>query len=130
GPQVQELFRRDLTTACVGAIDSQFVNLITSGVPVATSTGNSAISARTDIANMVALIPRDLSSKMFIVTTPEICGNWALLGQTSTNGGDAFSDMEVTGGSIKGIQVVASDFISDGLVCLIDASRIAARTPT
>jgi hypothetical protein len=43
-PEVQSLFTSELQNACVAAIDSQFITILTSGVSIGTSVGQTAVS--------------------------------------------------------------------------------------
>jgi hypothetical protein len=46
GADMQSLFTRELQSACVAAIDSQFTSILLSGVSIATSVGSTAVSIR------------------------------------------------------------------------------------
>jgi HK97 family phage major capsid protein len=130
GPAVDALITRELINACVLAIDSAFLAILLAGVSAGTSSGQTAESVRADLAVLLAAVPTDQTSKLFVITTPLICKMWAAMGATANNGTPAFPAMGPQGGEILNIPVIASDAVTAGQVVLADASGIAAGSDT
>jgi hypothetical protein len=130
GREVDALITRELINAAVLAIDGGFLTTLLAGVSVGTSSGQTSAAVRADLAVLLAAVPTDQSSKLFVLTTPLICKMWASMGATSNNGTPAFPDMTPQGGSILGIPVIASDALTAGQVVLVDATGIAAGSDT
>ena len=116
--------------ACTLAVDASFLTTLLSGVSVSTSTGQTAESVRSDLAALLAAVPTDQSSRLFLVTTPLICKMWSAMGATSGNGSPAFENVTPQGGSIMGIPILTSDAVTAGQVVLVDATGIAAGSDT
>jgi HK97 family phage major capsid protein len=131
GRDVDALLTKELINACTLAIDGSFLATLLAGVVVGTSIGSAAEAIRADLAVLLAAVPTDQTSKLFIITSPLICKMWAAMG--SANGGPAFEDMTPQGGTIIGIPVIASDAVAVGVagaVILVDANAIAAGSDT
>jgi Phage capsid family len=130
GREVEALITRELIHAASLAVDSGFLATLLSGVSVGTSSGSTAEAVRADLAVLLAAVPTDQTSKLFILTSPLVCKMWAAMGATATNGRPAFPQMTPQGGSILGITVIASDAVTAGQVVLVDATGIAAGSDT
>ena len=102
GRDVDALIQRELINAAVLEIDFAFLTTLLSGVSVGT-TGQTAERVRADLAALLAAVPTDQSSKLFVITTPLICKTWAAMGGTPTNGAPAFEGMTPQGGVIIGV---------------------------
>jgi hypothetical protein len=124
GVGAEDIFARELRYAVAKATDVKFLDVLLSGVTPATSVGATAISVRNDIAAMLALVPTDMTSRLFIVTTPLVCKMWSMMGATATNASPAFERMTPQGGEISGITVLPSDAPAAGLVVLVDAGGL------
>ena len=98
-PQATQLIGLGLRSAVAVTSDAQMIAALTSGLSSATSTGPTAESVRTDIANLLRAITTGQTSKLFIVTTPLICKSWSML--TDGHGLSAFPNLTPIGGSIK-----------------------------
>ena len=116
--------RSRLRAAVAVTTDATFIATLISGLSVATSTGSTAESVRTDISNLLRAITIGQASKLFILTTPLVCKTWCML--TDQHGVSAFPNLTPTGGSINGITVLSSDAITVGNVILADSSGLAA----
>jgi hypothetical protein len=121
----QQLITAEMINAAALAVDTQFLNVATSGVSVATSSGSTALAVRNDIQNMLRLIGTDARSRLYLATTSAIAKNIALMGSTSTSGVAAFDGMTVQGGVIAGIEVIVSDAVGQGQMVLFDAQAFA-----
>ena len=124
GPSSIALIGRELRQAVAVTTDTAFIATLISGLSVTTSTGQTAESVRTDIANLLRAITVGQSSKLFILTTPLILKTWCML--TDQHGVSAFPNLTPQGGSINGIVVLSSDAIAAGNVILCDSSGLAA----
>jgi hypothetical protein len=128
GPEVQALITKEMINAAVIAVDAGFLALLLSGVSVGTSTGQTATAVRNDLASLLALVPTDQTSKLFVITTPLIAKMWSAMGATASNATPAFPEMGPQGGTILNIPVITSDAVTAGQVILVDATAIAAGT--
>ena len=123
GPNARALIGVELRQAVAVVTDTTFVATLISGLSVTTSTGSTAESVRTDLANLLRAITVSQASKLFILTTPLIAKTWSML--SDSKGISAFPNLTPTGGSIQGITVLTSDGITAGNVILADSSGIA-----
>ena len=123
GPSSIALIGRELRQAVAVTTDTAFIATLISGLSVTTSTGQTAESVRTDIANLLRAMTVGQSSKLFILTTPLILKLVMLMYE---HGVSAFPNLTPQGGSINGIVVLSSDAIAAGNVILCDSSGLAA----
>jgi hypothetical protein len=65
---------------------------------VGTSSGNTTEAVRADIAGLLAQVPTDQFSRLYLIVTPTIAATWAIMGSTSTIGTIAFPELTVRGG--------------------------------
>jgi hypothetical protein len=112
---------RDLRDSVVAATDEGFLAILLSGVSIATSTGSTAVSFRTDVASMLNLVPTGNASRLYLLTTPLVCKNLSMMGG---NGSPCFPELSPSGGMIQGIPVLASDKMVAGRVVLVDAASL------
>jgi hypothetical protein len=80
GPAGQALLTRELQNACVLAVDTAFITIITSGVAVGTSTGSTPVAVRSDLLYLLTqfrlTLPRGCSSSP-LRPSPRFGASWA-----------------------------------------------------
>lgn len=119
------LIENELRGAVAAASDVTVVTALLAGLTPLESTGN----ARTDISAALAAVPLKQTSKPFVLTSPDVVKQLAMLG--SSDGPPAFPDVSVpNGGSISGMPLLGldalADFGDDGtLLLVVDANQIA-----
>lgn len=123
-PGASALVERELRSAITRATNSIFLPLLVPGVTIASS-GVTALGVRQDLRTLLQNISNDgVNSKLFLIVSRTIAEAWSVLGDSA--GGPAFPDARVDGGSIGGIQIVATDEAVAGEIILVDATQVAA----
>jgi hypothetical protein len=123
----QGVLADELRGAVAASTDGVFLpGLIDSSTPSITASGSGAAQFLANLSDAVASISLSARSRLFLAADPVTVAALALME------GDAFADMTINGGSIRGVQVIPSDAIerdSGGAqLVLLDASQIAAAT--
>lgn len=141
-PGAEGLVRNELAKAVIAKMDTDFVNpdvavssgvnpaSITNGLTGLTTAGTSAANVLTDIQALVApfiLNGYDISS--LVILMPNTLALVLSLMQNSL-GQDSFKGMTVTGGSLAGIPVLASQYLASGasygnMVVCMSAENVA-----
>lgn len=102
--------------------------LIDTATPSVIASGTGAAQFLADLSAAVASTSLSARSRLFLAVDPLTSAALAMME------GDAFADMTVSGGFIRGIQVVPTDAIqrdtAGAQLVLMDASEIAAATAT
>jgi hypothetical protein len=123
---------RELRKGVVAATDSTFLDELASGVSVTASAGGTAANVYADLNSMLAAVPTDSASRLYLIVSPAVAKSLSV--KTTTAGDRAFPGVTHQGGEIAGIAVLVSDHLPalgspDGpCIMLIDASRVAADT--
>jgi HK97 family phage prohead protease len=136
-PKSDTIVRDQLAEALIARLDTDFITpsktavagvspaSITNGAPaIASATGTDADSVRLDI--------RSLWAKFTAANNPPSTGVWimpsnvavSLASMVNPLGQQAFPDMNITGGSLFGMPVIASDYCPATNVILVNASDI------
>jgi HK97 family phage prohead protease len=136
-PKSDAIVRDQLAQALIERLDIDFINpaktavanvspaSITNGAPaIASSTGTDADSVRLDI--------RSLWAKFTAQNNPPTTGVWVMSSNTAVAlavmvnplGQQSFPTMNMTGGTLFGMPVIASDHTTDTIVVLVNASDI------
>jgi hypothetical protein len=128
-PASQGLLARELRNGVVAATDRVFLAAMVDGVAPIAAVGSTAANVFGDLENLLAAVPTDSTSRLYLVVSPSTAKRLAV--KVTTTGARAFDQMTPQGGTIAGIPVVVSDWVptagSPGAqVILIDASQIAA----
>ena len=87
-----------------------------------TSTGVTPAALVEDLGNALGLMETDKNSKLVLLASPSAVQQIALMHGTA---GPSFPNMRVDGGDLSGIQVMATDALSD-VAILLDARAIGA----
>ena len=124
--EAENLLLQELRNAAVRAVDAQFLSVASSGVTSFAIGGSTALAFRQGLAGALSSIDTDARSRVYIVVTPKIAEQLAILGATSTSAEAAFPDAAITGGSIGGMEIVVSDALAAGNVYVIDATAFVA----
>jgi hypothetical protein len=125
----QELFtvgnvnalQNELTNSIVAALDSAFVARIISGIAVSASNGGTSLGILADLYTLLAGLTLQANSKVFILTSSDICKAWSV--HTTTQGELLFPSLTPTGGTVQGITVIPTEGVSGQLVA-VDASQL------
>jgi Phage capsid family len=123
--EAQQLISKELVNACALAADQKFLAVALSGATSFTSSGSTAVSFRSDLASLLALVSTGASSRLFLAMPSLVAKQLSAMGATSTNATPAFPELGPQGGSISQIRVIVSDACATGTVTLLDASRFA-----
>jgi hypothetical protein len=104
--------------------DQKFIDVLsgTSGAASSASTGLTAAEFLADLDTALQAITIGADARPYLILPPTVCKTVALLRDSS---GPLFPQMTVTGGTIQGIKIVASDAAGD-TGFLIDATQVAA----
>ena len=108
--------------------DRQFLSILTTGISPTASSGGAAANVLLDIDAALTAISGDSASKYFLIAEPETVKKWAL--RTNANGSLAFPGLTPQGGTLAGIDVIASDGVASGTMIFADANQIAAASDT
>jgi hypothetical protein len=87
------LLQKELSNACVLAVDASFISTLLAGVTVGVSSGSTAEAVRADLAGLLSQVPGDQTSRYFVVTTPLCLKMWAMMGATATTAFPAFPNL-------------------------------------
>lgn len=123
----QGLLADELRAAVAASTDRVFLPGVidTSTAPV-TASGTGAEQFLADLAAAIRNVSLSSRSRLFLAADPVTVAALALME------GEAFSDMTVNGGVVRGVQIVPTDAIqrdtSGARLILIDASQVAAAT--
>lgn len=123
----QGLLADELRAAVAASTDTVFLpGLIDSSTPSVTASGTGAEQFLADLSAAIGRVSLSSRSRLFLGADPVTVAALALMK------GDAFSDMSVNGGVVRGVQIVPTDAIqrdtSGAQLVLIDAAQIAAAT--
>ena len=128
GTVVDLLFNAELRAAVAAATDALFVDILTSGITPIVSSGSTATAAWADLSHAVRALNTSAASKVYLLTTAKITKNLALA--LNDDGTFLFPDLTISGGTIAGVTVLASDGVLDGTMIFVDASQIIAGSDT
>lgn len=123
----QGLLADELRAAVAASTDTVFLPaLVDSSTPSVTASGIRAEQFLTDLSAALGSASLSSRSRLFLAADPVTVAALALME------GDAFSDMTVNGGVVRGVQIVPTEALqrdsSGGQLILIDASQVAAAT--
>ena len=123
----QALLADELRAAVAASTDSVFLPaLVDSSTASITASGTGSEEFLTDLSAALGNVSLSSRSRLFLAADPVTVAALALME------GDAFSDMTINGGVVRGVQIVPTDAIerdtSGATLLLIDASQIAAAT--
>jgi HK97 family phage major capsid protein len=124
GPGVTRLLQTELTNGVALATDTEFVSVLTSGIVAIPSSGTTALAVRADLRGLLASVNTDKASRLYLLMQPSTAEQLAAMGDA--NGGPAFQQMQINGGSICGIPAVTTDAVAFGQLVLVDAAQICA----
>jgi hypothetical protein len=117
------LFSEALVEEVVYQVDLAFLAELTGGLSPITSNSGTSIGILQDISAALAAIDTNSSSKLFVITHPDISKAWCT--KTTSTGEVAFPEMSPTGGRICNMPVLVSDAAAQQIV-IADATQIAA----
>jgi hypothetical protein len=119
-PGAADLIERELRRATIGAVDRPFLSTMADAGDAVTSTGSIAA----DLSAALDTMDVDSASRLVLVAPSADVRRAALV---ASNGLRDFPELTVNGGTIAGIRVVPSDFISGSpqYAVLIDATGLA-----
>jgi HK97 family phage major capsid protein len=136
-PKSDTIVRDQLAQALIERMDIDFINpaktavagvspaSITNGAPaIASSTGTDADSVRLDIRSLWAKFTaanNPPSTGVFIMSSNTTV---ALASMVNPLGQESFPEMNMAGGQLFGMPVIASDHVADNIVVLVNASDI------
>ncbi len=123
-----DLFSIELSNAVSVATDTRFLEILTAGATSTASSGATAEHFRHDLRVLLSGITTFARSKLFLLTTSTIAKTLSILHSTSGDG--AFPTVSYNGGTIGGIEVIASDGVPSGVMLLVDAQQVAAGSET
>src|SRR6185503_8641257 len=115
------VFEAELTRAVAAATDSAFIAVITSGISATTSHGGTSVAILQDLAELLAALTLDETSKVFLVTSSDVAKHWAVA--TTSTGELLFPGMTPTGGVVQGMPVLVSGGLTSQIVA-VDASGV------
>ena len=124
--EADSLINQELRYAAARAVDAQFLAVAAAGVTSFSLAGSTAIAFRQGLAGALASIDTDARSRVYIIVTPKIAEQLAVLGATSTSAEEAFPNAVITGGNIGGMEIVVSDALAANTWMVIDASAFIA----
>lgn len=104
--------------------DAAFIATLVSGIAGIPASSATALGVRNHLRGMLQALTLGSNSKVFLITTPTIAGQLAVLSDAS--GAAAFPDMTPTGGTISGMTVLVSSAVTAGQIIMVDASQIGA----
>ena len=116
-----DLFSVELSNAVSVATDTRFIEILTSGAASTAAAGATAEHFRHDLRILLSNITTFARSRLFLLTTPLIAKSLSVLHTTS--GDSAFPTLNYNGGSIGGIEVIATDGAAAGTMLLVDAQQ-------
>ena len=125
-PGLVDLIARELRAGLLAALDNEFLGALATAAAVTVPAGGSmpgAVNAALD------LMDTDASARLFLIGTPDVVRRLALA--ENADGVRTNPELNVNGGSLAGIRVIASDaFVTAGspatpAALLVDASQIA-----
>ena len=102
-----------------------FLSTLISGTTPIASTGATAANAMNDIRRILDAATVTANSRFHLIVSPPTAARMAVM-TTATIGGFAFPTLTVNGGTMGGIQVHASDQLTNTAV-LVDAAPIGCR---
>jgi HK97 family phage major capsid protein len=121
----QQLFNRELMGAVSDAVDTEFLDLVTStGTTSTASAGVTSVDAKHDLRTALLALDIGGASKLYWIATPDVAARASTLADTA--GGDAFAAMSASGGELANLPAIVSSGVPSGSLYLVDASGIAA----
>jgi hypothetical protein len=128
GPEAVAFFNSELRSAVAAATDTQFVQVLTTGISATATNGATSPAILADLATLAGAITTSKRSKLFLLVEPSTARAWAF--KTTPQGELLFSGMTPTGGVISGVEVLACDGMTAGTLVMVDSSQIAANAGT
>jgi len=122
GGAAQAFLSRELRSGVVAATDAKFLSILSAAATSAVSTGEDVESIFADLRAMSTAVAVSSMSALFLVMNPQRLKLMALIEGTA---GRAFPDVTYRGGTVAGINVLASDQLDDSEALLVDAAQIA-----
>ncbi len=122
------LLSRELRAGVAAATDESFLAIAMDGAPTISSAGASAVNVAADIGQLLAIVSTEAQGSLILAMRPEVAS--ALATKTTEAGALAFPSMTPRGGTICGVDAVATTALplpdtSGGKLVLLDASGFA-----
>jgi hypothetical protein len=124
------IIEQELVRGVTAATDRSFLALLAAGITPQLSSGSTPAKILADIEAALVSMELGTASRLYLIAHSSVVRSLAL--RADTNGQSVFPTLTINGGSLAGINVIASDYMptvaspSAPLVLLVDASRIAA----
>jgi hypothetical protein len=121
------LLNNELRKSVAIASDVVFVDQMLNDTNISSfaSSGMTASALVTDITSALDNLSYGSDGKLYLVASAETCKMIAMA--RASGAAPTFPDATLTGGSISGMQIVASDAVGD-VMLILDASQVAANS--